>query len=322
MAEEKIPIGTKDTFSLLAVIVLHNLERAQSSAVRSFLEAASAMERSSEQIKVLLFDNTPSAGSPGALPENFQYESAGRNLGLAAAYNRALGLAEQENYTWLLTLDQDTTLPANFLAKMRDAMIRWQDDSSVAAIVPQLKRGATLLSPNYVHRLRNTAVMEGFTGLNEGEIYALNSGSVFRVSAIRELGGFCEDFWLDQLDLWLHHRFHRAGKRIYVAGNIQVEHNLSLQNYRTLSPNRLRNFLLAESAFFDIYKGTVENLALTARLCLRYAKRKAQGDNPQVALEILQMLKSRLFRSRRLRIEQWRSLVRERGAYSRMEEAQ
>ena len=66
--------------------------------------------------------------------------------------------------------------------------------------------------------------------------------------------------------LALHRTLHDAGMRIYVAGDIQVQHELSLQDYRSLPIDRLRNFLQAESAFFDLYKGALENQVLTATL--------------------------------------------------------
>jgi len=310
----------QDTLSILAVIVLYNVEPRNSPAFQSLMTAVQSLDLPQSKIEILLFDNSPNEGYPGTLPEHVRYQAAERNAGIAAAYNHALAMAQQENCAWLLTLDQDTTLPQDFLARMSALAIRWQDDMSVAAVVPQLVSGDSILSPNYVHSLWNTAVPRGFTGLNKRELYALNSAALLRVSSIREIGGFCEDFWLDQLDLVLHHHLHRAGKRTYVAGDIQVEHELSLQNYGSLSPDRFQNFLEAESAFRDLNKGPIENLALTAVLYLRYLKHKARGSNPAITAAILRVVKQRIFCGRPERIEKWRRSVRERAADFNSEE--
>jgi GT2 family glycosyltransferase len=246
MVKEKLNNCAEDSFRLLAVIVLYKVEPSQSAAFRTLMEAASALDRPSSFIRILLFDNTPGTHAPEPLPENILYEATGHNMGIAAAYDHALAVAERENCTWLLTLDQDTTLPCDFLTKMSALAQQWQADPSVGAIVPQIRDGARLLSPNYVHRLGITAVPRAFVGFNEGELFAFNSAALLRVAAVRDLGGFCEDFWLDQLDHWLHHRLHRMGKRVFVAGDIQVEHKLSLLDYQNLSPVRFRNFLEAE----------------------------------------------------------------------------
>lgn len=295
--------------SVLAVIVLYKSRPSESGAFRTILTAISSLQQGQSSISVLLFDNTPGGCDPGFLPEFVQYESSQQNAGLAAAYNRALTVAQSQGCSWLLTLDQDTTLPDDFLANMMALAHRWQDDPSIAAIVPQLTDGTQVLSPNYIHILRNTAAPRGYTGLNKAEIFALNSASLLRVAAIADLGGFCEDFWLDQLDLWLHYRLHRAGKRVFVAGNIQVEHKLSLLDYKSLSPIRFRNFLDAESAFYDSYKGPLENLALTATLLVRYCKHKILRSNSVITEEIYESIKRRVFHSRSGRIADWKLAV-------------
>jgi GT2 family glycosyltransferase len=309
MLEKSSDNSGRGASEILAVIVLYNVKPRNSSALKSLMTALDNLEQPCPNIQVLVFDNTPGGQEPGALPDNVRYIAARNNAGLAAAYNQALTIADQEGLAWLLTLDQDTSLPPNYIVKMQKAALRWQDELYVAAIVPQLVGGSCLLSPNYVRLLRNSPVPQGFRGLNVGELFALNSAALLRVDALREIGGFCEDFWLDQLDAVLYHQLHRAGKRIYVAGDVQVQHQLSLQDYRSLSPDRFRNFLQTESAFFDIYKGVFENQILTSKLLFRYLKHKTKGTNGAIVREIVQVLKLRVFHSKSSRISQWRRSI-------------
>jgi GT2 family glycosyltransferase len=302
---------------VLAIIVLYKCKTEESSALSSI--RAAMMRCSTVDLKILIVDNSPEQNTFSDSSKDFVYFGAASNEGLAGSYNRALEIACAENFEWLLTLDQDTTLPCDFMTNMGALALRCQKDQTIAGIVPQLKSGNFILSPNYVHLFRRTPVPLGFTGLNEGEIYALNSAALLRVTAIRELGGFCEDFWLDQLDLWLHHQLYRAGRRVFVAGEIQVEHKLSLVDYGSLSPTRFRNFLEAESAFFDLYKGPLDNLVLTAALFIRYCKHMRPGSDPAIAKEVYERLNRRIFQTRGTRIAQWRSTTRKRAVNPSMD---
>jgi hypothetical protein len=105
---------------------------------------------------------------------------------------------------------------------------------------------------------------------------------------------------------------HRAGKRIYVAGDIQADHSLSLSDYRSLSPQTYRWFLQAESAFVDLYLGHFRGAVLTATLAYRYLNQKRRGDSAAILHETLRMLKRRLRLSRRTRIDEWNTFVEQR----------
>jgi GT2 family glycosyltransferase len=299
--------GGSERLSILAIIVLYKCKIEDSPAFRSLCSAAAYCPEA--ELKILVFDNSPEPLPKPILPASVLYVSMATNEGLAGPYNQALMTACREGFEWLLTLDQDTILPNDFLADMIAIALRQQRDESVAAIVPQLTSGAVALSPVNVHWLHSRAVPRGFTGLNSSEVYALNSAALLRVTALRELGGFSTEFWLDQLDLWLHHQLYRAGKRVFIAGNVQIEHKLSLLDYKSLSPARYGNFLEAESAFFDQYKGLVANFLLTATLLVRYCKQKMRGDPVSIWQLTREHLRRRLFQSKMLRLGDWKNKV-------------
>lgn len=298
--------------SIFAVVVLYRIRPSESVTVTSLTAQIPDFKAQGNRIQVLLYDNTPGGADPGPLPENVWYEAAPRNAGLSPAYNRGLSLAQSLEFDWLLTLDDDTTLPGNFLSKMAAEAARCWHDDSIAAVAPQLCSGKATLSPVYVRRLRNTAVPRGFKGLNDREMFALNSAALLRVSVIADLGGFPRQFWMNYLDVCLHRLLHRAGKRIYVAGDIPVEHRLSLDDYASLTPVRYRWFLEAESAFFDLHKGRLENWILTATLLFRYARHWVRRDPGALRPETLRILKQRLLLSRKSRITRWNASAEER----------
>ena len=118
--------------------------------------------------------------------------------------------------------------------------------------MPHLAEGERLLSPAYVGLSRTTPMPASFSGVPAREARAFNSAALLRVEALNAIGGFDPYFWLDHLDSWLHHQLHMHGWRMYVLDSVHLEHHFSLLNYRDrVSLARLRNFLAAESAYFD-----------------------------------------------------------------------
>jgi GT2 family glycosyltransferase len=290
---------------LLAVIVLYKMRPSESPSLKSLQSALSILSEGRDGIRVLLYDNTPGECDHGPIPDGCQYVRALKNAGLATPYNFALSIAENGNFTWLLTLDQDTTLPLDFLLRISEHALNIKPDDRVAAIVPQLSDQGRAISPAYVRLFGASYLSHGFTGIAKRETRALNSASLFRVTALRQIGGFNPYFWLDFLDLDVYRQFYRNGWKIYVAGDIQVEHELSLLHRESIKSDRFRNILWAECAFCDLYGGTIQGFALTGRLLCRIWRQRRRGDDAVIRQLTLDTLKRRIFQSKTRRIDDW-----------------
>ena len=74
-----------------------------------------------------------------------------------------------------------------------------------------------------------------------------------RVTALREVGGYSEEFWLDLSDVYVFQELYRKGKFMYVAGDLRVDHSIASMDFdKEMSPERYRNFMAAESAYIDL----------------------------------------------------------------------
>lgn len=312
MAEGNAAECGRTAFRALAVIVLYKMRPSDSAALRTLWAAKSDFERGQDSIRLLLYDNTPGAPDPGPLPAGVQYEAAGRNAGIAAAYNRALALAQSDRCTWLLTLDQDSTLSADYLHRMRALALDLESDNRVAAIVPRLSDEGRPLSPVLLRYWGVSHLRQGFEGIAKGETQAVNSASLFRVSALKQIGGFNPYFWLDYQDAYVYRQLQMHGRKIYIAGDIHVEHELSLLHGEDLNPDRFWNFLQAESAFCDLYGGSIQGLSLTGRLLGRIGRHQARGDNSAIRQLTWDALKKRIFQSRKRRIQDWKGEMEQR----------
>lgn len=289
---------------IFAVVVLYGQSPGESKAVASLANAL----RGNRAIEcdVLLYDNSPSAASPGDLPPRFIYHHAADNQGLYGAYETARAMAATQAQ-WLLTLDQDTTLPGDFFSATEPGLRAAQQDQKIAAIVPHLAEGGRLLSPAYVTIGRPQPLPADFTGVPQREARAFNSAALLRVSALDAIGGFDPRFWLDHLDSWLHHQLFLHGWRMYVLP-LRLEHHFSLLNYRErLSTERLRNFLAAESAYVDLYGSPAAGVVYTGQLAARIFNQWRRRETREVRRMTIEALRRRLTTRKDERIAEWNS---------------
>lgn len=294
-------------FKLFIVIVLYKLKPRDSSAFQTLQTAILQLQNARSDIKILLYDNSLDTCAPGDLPDNVIYCAAKQNEGLYGAYNCALEMALSQDYSWLLTLDQDTVLPSDFLTRLSEIALACEIDASIAAIVPQLLDGGRLLSPLVIRPWGPVILPDGFVGISELQTNAYSSGSMFKVSALRQMGAFNRYYWLDHQDAWVYRQLYQHGKRVYVAGDIQVTHQLSLLHHKSgFTINRYKNYLGAESAFCDQYDGKLRGLLLTLRLFGRIYRQWKRNDDVAIQHVTEEYLMRRLFKSRKRRVDDWK----------------
>lgn len=292
---------------VMVVIVLYRISPDESPAYRSVIASRERFGSELGDVRVLLWDNSPKPGADQNLPEGVAYFGDESNSGLATAYNRAVEWAELHQAEWLLTLDQDTAVPADFFAKMAAAAAASTRYAGIGAVVPQIAAEGRLLSPNWfqfgaIPRWYSS----GYVGVPSEPVFAFNSGAMLRVDALRQVGGYDPRFWLDNSDAMIFSRLHEHGKRVYVAGDIQVGHEFSMKDMqRRMSVARYRNALLAETAFWDLRMNRFAGWERLARLMVRMVKHYVRGDSAELRRITWRALIRRLFTSRRRRIEEW-----------------
>ena len=291
---------------IFAVVVLYKQRPSASVTVATL---ARALEVAATDCGVLVYDNSADSGMDDRaepLPAGFRYHAAATNHGLLGAYEAALDRMRKEGYDWLLTLDQDTALPADFFSAIEPGLRAAKGDPRIGAIVPHLAEGARLLSPAYVGLCRTTPMPAAFAGVPSRESRAFNSAALLRAAALEEIGGFDPYFWLDHLDSWLHHQLYVHGWRMYVLDSVHLEHHFSLLNYKDrVSLAHLRNFLAAESAYFDVYCSPLAGAAHSVQLAGRLVKQTLRGETRDVRGATWSALWQRLTVRKSSRIAHW-----------------
>jgi GT2 family glycosyltransferase len=257
---------------------------------------------------VILFDNSPKALGQVSLSFPCDYRHAGRNVGTSGAYNYAMELAEAEQCSWLLLLDQDTTLSTEFLPRMLEYSQRLQDQTEVGSVVPFIYSHGSLVSPRKHGRFNQISLIPTtFSGVYRHKAFAVNSASLMRVAALREIGGYSNDFWLDLSDVYVFQAMYRRGRYLYIAGDLTLQHSITSMDFdKDMAPERYRNFLAAESAYVDIYSSAPERAFHLIRLLARTLRQRRRHQNKAFSEMTFEYFCDRLFDTRAKRIRSWR----------------
>lgn len=270
-------VDANDTILIVAVVY----ERAphESCSICSLAQIFETCPNLASRFSLVIFDNSP---QPHRVLIDFDfnvlYKHDPANSGLAGAYNFALNLAEKGQFEWLLLLDQDTSVIREFLTELIESIDLLAGRSEVASIVPKLLVNGIIYSPaaHFIEQLRhqyrrsNHAVVPDTVGVQQRRLFAYNSGAAHRVSALRAIGGFPHEFWLDYLDHAVFHALYTSGYRLYVM-HTQIQHDASQARATRVPLWRHRNILAAQSCFVE-KTGTVFDRLLYRIWLLRWSR--------------------------------------------------
>jgi GT2 family glycosyltransferase len=297
-----------ENVQIVAVVVLYKRDPAASETIRSLANAFSSEPRLLEKIRVLVWDNSPLPITNPHFAFPCTYEHGEHNVGTSGAYNHALQLAIADGCPWLLLLDQDTNVTGKFLNGMISYSSQFLETPEIGAVVPFIFSHGALVSPRLLlsfNRVRQ--IPSSFSGICKEKAYAVNSATLMRTTALREVGGYSEEFWLDLSDVYVFQAMHRRGKYLYIAGDVHVEHSIASMDFdREMSPERYRNFIAAESAYIDLFSSRLEQAAQLVRLFVRTVRQYRRYQNKIFAQISWEYFCQRLFHRRSERILAWR----------------
>jgi GT2 family glycosyltransferase len=272
--------------NILIVVVLYKVNLYNSLTYNSLLKAFDIKPDIFSSVSCIIYDNSPSQ-MYDCKENNFVYEYVhnSENGGLAAAYNYALDVSLTNNYDWILLLDQDTTLPSDFMSININNLKKMFYDESVVAVISKVICNNLVISPSkdMFGKILNLKK----SGICDFPITAINSGSFIKTSFLKKIGGFNKIFKLDYLDHWLFHTIYSCGKKVFISETI-IKHELSVSDFnKYISVERYKNILKAEALFFRLYKSKKDNLLYSLRLLIRIFKTLITVRNKYISLVAL-----------------------------------
>jgi GT2 family glycosyltransferase len=256
---------------IFLVIVLYKTSLENSKTINSLENVIG------EKVNLFVFDNSPirqyESDDFDFKSFKVRYHHDSTNPGLSVAYNYALDLASNINYSWLLLLDQDTTFTKQYIQEIKRLDIN-NISNVVVAIIPRVISvvGERIIAPTKM-------LLGGICRpimLSSGEvttpISGINSGTLLRTSYMNSINGFSVKYTLDMLDHWYFRKIFNDGKSIYVLDSFINQELSILGNFEeNVSFIRYKQMLKSECLFIK-EKGMLSMLIFKFRLIFRVLK--------------------------------------------------
>ena len=244
-----------------------------------------------ENYSLLVFDNSFKKSSESLKNLDYDYFHSNQNKGVIGAYKHAIIKANKEHFDWILMLDDDTTLPKDFLFKSLRYLKKIANNNYISALVPKIFDNNKIISPSLVFRGGlHLKLNKSFEGISEKYLCAIGSCSIVRTSFINDIGGFNTSFTLDCFDRWMFHQIYINHKKIFVS-DIYVKHKLSIENYdNRMNLKRYHSILLNEDLFIKNHLNKLDYFIFKIRLFVRFFKLFLLYDNKEYAYLTIKFL--------------------------------
>ena len=163
---------------------------------------------------ILLVNNASTNFSEGCLliDDKIKIINNKENKGIAYALNQMLDYAANNNYFWLITLDQDSIPPINMISAYNKHM----DVPDIGIICPRIY--------DENQKIDSIDVCDGAWVKKPEEV--ITSGSCICVAKAINIGGFDEKLFIDFVDTDFQKRMLDAGCRIYRCDNVVLAHEI------------------------------------------------------------------------------------------------
>jgi rhamnosyltransferase len=193
---------------IAAVTVLYNPDQSVLNNISSYIDyvdilyAVDNSDRQHSSIVKILLENP-----------KIQYINNNGNQGIAHALNIGAYKAIDMNYTWLLTMDQDSSFAQTMLTQYFTC---WNSHLN--------KDDTAIFSP--VHSLPDCHIPSTVECETVNKFHVMTSGNIINLNIFKDLKGFNEALFIDEVDREYCLRSKLAGYSIIEFSNISLKHNL------------------------------------------------------------------------------------------------
>ncbi len=216
------------------VVILYNPEQDVIENINSYLD----------QIDYLfIIDNSekpnPSIQEFSKTNKKIQYIINKQNLGVATALNLGANKAFESGFKYLLTMDQDSRAPFNLVECLLN-IAKTDETIGIASPVHSNKYGTHIKHNNTNNNVSYV-------------ISVMTSGNLLSLNVFKKTGEFCDDFFIDYVDIEYCIRLNYKNYKVVQLNNLILEHkeaNISEKNFF------LRKFYPTNNAPFRWYYKT------------------------------------------------------------------
>lgn len=207
------------------------------------------------------------------LPDNSILLRNEKNVGIATALNQILQYALNNDYDWVLTLDQDSVVSNNIIKVYKECIFISND---IGMISCKIKDRNANLSINIKEK-----EIDGYIS------QCITSASMLRVQAWKEIGGFDDNMFIDSVDFDICINLRKHGWKIFRTFKTEILHEVGhskvikifRKEYLSLNHAPFRYYYIARN---NIYLGRkygmlLHNMRVIIRMIwtiLRYEEKK------------------------------------------------
>lgn len=224
---------TNKMVSVAAVIVIFNPDS---------ILIDSVIELSKQVKKIFLIDNCSESRSyietiAGLNIDGLEFVLLDNNYGIGYALNRGAELAADSGYTWLLTLDQDTIIPPDYIDNVITFVNGHKNIFSVCARYGDVKD-------------------DGINIPYQKILYSITSGHVLSLEKLKSVGGYDEELFIDGVDFDIFLKLKLHGVDTYLLNSYFLKHRLGDEPISFPFLNRVHTYHSPLRRYY-IYRNTI-----------------------------------------------------------------
>ena len=222
---------------ILAVVILYHPDNDLRSRVETYINHVS---------KVVLIDNSEPPVQLSSWSDKVRMIRNHKNLGIGEPLNVAAKIAIEENYEWLLTMDQDSTFSDGSFEELKSVAM---NSASDVALVSPFHFTPKASPPKFDQATKKIKL-------------TMTSGNLLRLSAWKTAGPFEEKLFIDSVDHEYYLRLRKNGFTILRANNSTLLHPLGEIQYskflfiklKTTNHSALRRYYITRNRLYVSFK--------------------------------------------------------------------
>lgn len=194
------------------------------------------------------------------IPNNIEYFELNENKGIATAQNIGIEYAKDNNYSHVLLLDQDSSLPNNMVKGLLTAENDLlKKNIKVATVGPAFIDEKTNESVNAI-RAKLFYAKRIPVDINSiepvGSDYIIASGSLIRMSILKEIGCMNDELFIDWVDIeWGERANHLHGYKSFIIPTVVMRHSIGDETSKALGRSinlhsDFRNYFIVRNAVY------------------------------------------------------------------------
>jgi rhamnosyltransferase len=170
-----------------------------------------------------------------------------KNLGIATAFNLGARALLASNCDFIMTFDQDSTLPPDYVKQVLEAYFEAKTVYGQIGVFGTYYRdeNSGIVFPNHFKATSDFVIIES----------TISSGNLIPAATFLKIGFFRDDFFIDAVDTEFHLRAHKAGLPLVLTRKLVLPHALGKQSMARLlwidfpltSHNHIRRYYMARN---------------------------------------------------------------------------